>query len=264
MDSLLFLIEMLILGVGVGLISNALGLGGGVIMVPAFLTFVPEMDIHTAKGTSLFIITFVATFNVWRFNANGVMPDWSLPAMMALGAIIGSPLGAWFTILLSDRAATWIFIGFLALVGVRTFFIEPRPVKEDAVRQRRWLALIIGVIAGIVSGATGTGGGAVMIPLALLAGLVSNERVVAMSNAVMIVAAAAAAVTYFYATPTVAVTGTFGQVNVYMAPVVFLGALVSGPFGRVVNARMTLPVRRVIMGLLLGLIVARLVARAVG
>ena len=68
-ELLLSVARMMLIGSGVGLISAALGWGGGILMVPAFLEFVPGMDPHTAKGTSLFIIVFVSTTNVWRLEA---------------------------------------------------------------------------------------------------------------------------------------------------------------------------------------------------
>ena len=72
MNPLFFYPGMLFLGVGVGLMSGALGLGGGILMVPAFLEFVPVMDPHTAKGTSLLIIAWPRP--TWRLSEGHV--DW--------------------------------------------------------------------------------------------------------------------------------------------------------------------------------------------
>ena len=104
---------MIILGGAVGLFSTALGLGGGIVMVPAFMQFVPGIDIHTAKGTSLFIIIFVSAMNAWRMNGTHMSEHIRLGGVIALGSIGGSYLGAWGTTKMSDEAAVWIFVALL-------------------------------------------------------------------------------------------------------------------------------------------------------
>ncbi|MFO7973993.1 MAG: sulfite exporter TauE/SafE family protein, partial [Candidatus Hydrogenedentota bacterium] len=173
MNPLFFYPGMLVLGVGVGLISAALGLGGGILMVPAFLTFVPAMDPHTAKGTSLLIIVFVAAVNVWRLNRGHDNWQWRLALQVSFGSIAGGYLGGWVTQFFDDRVVIWIFIVLLGLAGLRTFFIEPPKVSQDEVRSHNTLAIIIGFLMGLASGLSGIGGGAVLVPLALIAGITS-------------------------------------------------------------------------------------------
>jgi uncharacterized protein len=259
----LFILQMLVIGAAVGLISNALGLGGGIVMVPAFLFFIEGMDTNTAKGTSLLIIAFVALINSWRLNIGPQSIPYRLAFTIAAGSIAGGYLGGWITGLMPDDIVTWLFILFLALVGVRTFFIESPTVEASEVRKRSVLAVVVGFAAGIVGGATGTGGGAVLVPLALMAGLETNARVVALSNMVMIGTAAAAAMAHMMAQQTVNLPYTAGQVTWSLAPLVFVGAMLSAPFGRRLNKVLTIKRRRVVLGVLLVFIALRLIARAV-
>ncbi len=249
---------MIVLGGAVGLFSTALGLGGGIVMVPAFMEFVPGMDIHTAKGTSLFIIIFVSAMNAWRMNGNDMAVHIRLGAVIAVGSIGGSYLGAWGTTKMSDAAAVWVFVALLGFAGARTFFLNERRVPEEDVRKRVPMAIGIGFVAGIVAGATGTGGGAILVPLALWAGIVSNERVVALSNTVMVATCIAGALAHALAEQTTPLDYTVGQVNFALAPLVFIGAQLVRPMGRRINAWLTLRRRRVVMGLLLVVIAARL------
>lgn len=260
--SLLYVAGMLVLGLSVGLISAALGLGGGIFMVPAFIEFVPGMDPNTAKGTSLFIIIFVAAANTWRLNRN--YDDWQLPlaGVLALGSIAGAYLSGWFTASLPPKAVLWIFIAFVGLAAARTFFLKPILVNAEDVRRRRAVAVLIGFATGAASGATGIGGGAVLVPLALWAGLVTNERVSALSNTVMVATCSAGALAHFLAEKTTQMDWTTGQVNVALAPLVFLGAQAAGPLGKWVNARLTFNRRKVVMGLVLLVIALRLGYRA--
>jgi len=151
----------------------------------------------------------------------------------------------------------------MMVVGsARTLLLEPKPVSEEEVRRRNLLAMLIGLMTGTVAGATGIGGGAVLVPLALMAGVIANERVVALSNTVMVATCLAGTVAHFSVTKTADLPWTYGQVNMALAPLVFLGAQVGAPFGKRLNEKLTLPRRKVIMAVLLLAIAARLAYRA--
>lgn len=259
MDMLFFIPGMLLLGAGAGIISASLGLGGGIVMVPAFTEFV-GLDPHTAKGTSLFLIVFIAAMNAWRLN-RGLPTPWRLAALLAAGSIFGGYLGGWVTGLMSGPTVVWLFVGLLGLVGLRTFFIQSPHVADEDVRRRDVGAILIGFASGLVSGMTGTGGGALLVPLALIAGIVTNERVVGLSNLVMIATSLAATAAHFRADHISDLPWTVGQVNLAIPPLVFVGAQFGSPWGKRLNEKLTLPRRRVVMGLLLLLIAARLIYR---
>ncbi len=251
MDAVWFAVEMLLLGCAVGMISAALGLGGGIFMVPAFLFFVDGMDAHTAKGTSLFIIIFVSAVNAWRMNRGEGDRQVSLAVVFAIGSVVGGYFGSWLTTLLPDAGVIWVFIALLGFVGVRTFFIQPRIVRREEVRTRNALATAIGFTAGIVGGATGTGGGAVLVPLALMAGIVSNERAVALSNTVMVVTSLSGSIPNLLAERSVELPWTYGHVCFALAPLVFIGAQLVNPLAARFEKWLTLPRRKVVMGVLL-------------
>lgn len=252
---------MLLLGVGVGLISGSLGLGGGVIMVPAFLTFVPGMDPHTAKGTSLCIIVFVALLNAWRLNRGLAHKPWRLAGLLAAGSIAGGYTGAWVTAQLPEQAVLWLFMALVAVFGVRTFFLQPPEVDAAQVRRRFLLPLCIGFAAGVVGGATGTGGGAVLVPLTLFAALTVNARVTGLSNMVMVATSLAGTLAHLRAEPVFPGQWVVGHVYLYVVPFVFAGAQIGSPVGTRLNARLTLSRRRVVLGALLLLIAARILYR---
>ena len=259
---LLFAIQMLLVGVGVGVVSAALGIGGGILMVPAFITFIDGMDMNTAKGSSSFIIMFVAAYNAYRMNRGDMRSPWQVAAWLSAGSIVGGLFGGWITGLMSDTAVTWVFVALLGFAALRTFFLQPPLVLEEDVRRRRVPSLIAGFAAGIVGGATGTGGGAILVPLALWIGIVSNARVVALSNTVMVATAAAATLAHALSEQSVTLPWTVGLVNVAVAPLVFAGALAGAPLGRRINAMLSLPRRRVVMGVFLLVIAVRLLVRA--
>lgn len=253
-----FLLLQVLVGVGAGIISGALGLGGGILMVPAFMTFVPGMETHTAKGTSLFLIIFVSALNAWRQNRDLERIPWELAAWLATGSIVGSYVAAWITATLPENITLLIFLVLLVLVAWRTFLIKPRTVMESEVRQRRAVTVSIGLLAGIFGGATGTGGGAVLIPLALMAGIVVNERAVGLSNLVMVGTAIAGTIAHLRAEPIYPSDWTVGHVYFAIVPLVFLGSQLSSPYGERLNVKLTLPRRKLLMGVMLLLIALRL------
>lgn len=264
MDLTVYILGMLLLGTGVGIISGSLGLGGGIIMVPAFIAFIPDMDPHTAKGTSLFIIIFVALLNAWRQTRKWEARPWHLAAYLAAGSIVGGYLGSWITNLLSGQIVLGIFIVLLVVLAWRTFFIQPREVNEDSLQQRRIISVLIGLFAGFAGGATGTGGGSVLIPLALLAGIVSNNRAVGLSNMVMVATAIAGSIANLQTEAIYASEWTYGLIAFNLVPLIFIGSQIGSPIGRRLNTRLTLERRRVVMGVFILVITLRLAWEFIG
>lgn len=264
MDTIIFIATMLAVGWGVGILSASLGIGGGILMVPTFLALYPDMDINTAKGSSMFIIMFVATYNAMRMNRGAMKNPIKLVLLIAIGSILGSYFGSWFTAQLPDWYASWVFIGLLFFAVARTFLIKDKEVREEDVETHTAMPVLLGCFAGIVAGATGTGGGAIFVPFALVAGIVSNTRVVALSNAVMIFSASAGTLANLTANQTTDMEWTYGLANISFAPFVIIGAIGAAPLGRKLNQHLSFNRRRIVMGGILLFITIRLVLRTVG
>lgn len=261
MDAVLYVFGMIVLGVGVGIFSAALGLGGGLLMVPAFMFFISGMDEHTAKGTSLFIIILVSASNAWRLNKDLPKVPWRLAGVLASGSIVGSYMGAWVTTRMSNRAVLVIFLVFVVAVGLNSFRMKEKQVREEDVHRHNIFAVIIGFFAGLAGGATGTGGGAVLLPLALSIGIVSNRGAVALSSMVMVATSVAGSVPHLMATPVYTGAGTVGHVALSLVPLTFIGAQLGSEPGVRINHMLTLPRRRLVMGGVLLYIAARLAIR---
>ena len=82
------------LGVGaaVGLLSGFMGVGGGVIAVPA-LTLLFGMSQQMAQGTSLALILVTAPFGALEHDRHGNVARPLLPGL-ALGALVGAPIAS--------------------------------------------------------------------------------------------------------------------------------------------------------------------------
>jgi uncharacterized membrane protein YfcA len=264
MDPVSFIIIMLLVGASVGFVSAALGIGGGMIMVPVFTILWGDkgMDVKTAMGSSLLAIIFVAGYNAWRMNRGTMRNPVSLARNAAIGSVFGGFAGGSVVDFLPAQYVTWFFVALLCFAGFRAFILKDRHVEEKDVEVHLGRTVVIGLATGFVAGMTGTGGGAIFVPFALMAGIVSNYRVVALSNMVMVVTAIAAVARLLIAEPTYDSPWTVGLVDVSLAPLVVAGALVGSPYGRKANAWLTFQRRRIVMGGLLIFFAIRLLLAA--
>lgn len=83
----------LVLGLAVGLVSGYMGVGGGVVAVPAF-TLLLGMPQQLAQGTSLAIILVAAPAGAFEHARHGNVVGRMVPGL-AVGAAIGGPIASW-------------------------------------------------------------------------------------------------------------------------------------------------------------------------
>lgn len=153
---------LIVIGVATGALSGLLGVGGGVIMVPALVAL--GFSRHRANATSLAAIMLVALSGAVAFGFSG---DVDMPVAIALGigGLIGSTVGAHWMNRLSGSVLARIFSVVLLVAGIRMVIGD---VSSAGGVRNTFLAiaamLLIGAIAGLSSGLAGIGGGVLMIP----------------------------------------------------------------------------------------------------
>jgi uncharacterized membrane protein YfcA len=113
----------MLISAGVGYISSFLGIGGGIIHVPA-LCCILGFPIHIATATSHFILAFMALAGTMVHICTGMFAQGvHLTIVLAIGVVLGAQIGA----RLSEKIqGGWIIRGLaaaLALVGVRILTI---------------------------------------------------------------------------------------------------------------------------------------------
>jgi uncharacterized membrane protein YfcA len=115
------------LGLGIGVLTGALaalcGVGGGLIMVPAFV-FLMALDQKSAVATSLAVIIAVSLISTGKYAAASLV-KWQV----VLPVVIGASLSAWFAADLlkhmSNELLARIFAVLMILVGLRMLFLKP-------------------------------------------------------------------------------------------------------------------------------------------
>lgn len=85
----------LLLGVGVGILTMLMGIGGGFVLVPAML-YILGMSANVVVGTSLFQILFVTMATTMMHAMTTKAVDIVLAALLLLGSVTGAQLGAQF------------------------------------------------------------------------------------------------------------------------------------------------------------------------
>ncbi|MER3395355.1 MAG: hypothetical protein C4318_05340 [Acidimicrobiia bacterium] len=106
------------IGVVAGFLSGALGIGGGIVMLPAYYRLL-GMPIKKTTGTSLVVAGLMAipgTLVHWRLGNI----DWYLATGLCAGALVGSYLGSRVTLLSGERRVR-IYVGVL-LVAIGTAY----------------------------------------------------------------------------------------------------------------------------------------------
>lgn len=191
-----------LVGVGVGVLSGLLGIGGGTVMVPLFrLAFGMEPIVATA--TSLFTIVPTSISGMWKHAKNKT----SLPRVGIVCGLTGaclSPVGVWA----ANVSPGWAIMGAAAVVVMYSSFTmlkkalaapkggaakgsrkacekkaatapvaaggssaagaQATPLEAPAIKLTpKYVAKValIGVVAGFMSGYVGVGGGFIMVPL---------------------------------------------------------------------------------------------------
>ena len=121
-------IEVILLGLAVGILVGLMGIGGGVVIVPA-MVYLLKMDQHLAQGTSLFLqlppIGLGALYLYWK---NGQV-DLRAGLMSALGILLGGYAGSLLAIGLPSRHLRGMF-GLFLMLAAALLWRRARPQSD--------------------------------------------------------------------------------------------------------------------------------------
>lgn len=114
---------LLALGVIAGVLSSMVGVGGGIVIVPA-LVFFFAMSQKMAQGTSLaMLLPPIGILAVMNYYKSGYI-DVKVSVILIVSFIIGSYFGSRWALSLPEAALKKIFGGILLLVAVKYLFFS--------------------------------------------------------------------------------------------------------------------------------------------
>jgi len=121
----------LVLGTLVGIVSGYMGVGGGIVAVPAF-TLVLGMSQQAAQGTSLAIIVVTGPAGAIEHSRHGNV-TWALVPWLAAGAAVGAPIASWLAQAVPHATLVRIFALFLLANSIATWLraSPKRPVGSS-------------------------------------------------------------------------------------------------------------------------------------
>lgn len=103
-------------GLGVGLLTGFVGIGGGFMIIPA-LVLLGKTPMKEAIGTSLIIIAFKSVTGFLGYLGQ-VSVDWKLMMSVTVAASLGTIAGAYLTNFIDGKQLEKVFGGFVAAVAI--------------------------------------------------------------------------------------------------------------------------------------------------
>ncbi len=221
MEPLQFFLAILAAAVVAGIVGSLLGLGGGIIVIPA-LTLLLGVDIHHAVGAS--IVSVIATSSgATASNLRQGVANLRVGMLLEAATVTGAVLGATAAAYVGSQALYLIFAAMLtysAIAMYRRRHADQKPnLANDRWSERLGLAGqyadratgnvvnygVVGIptalalmgVAGVVSGLLGVGSGTLKVPAMDLAMRLPMKVSTATSNFTIGVTAAAGAAVHF-------------------------------------------------------------------
>ncbi len=108
--------KLLAIGLGGGLLSGLLGVGGGIVMVP-LLVFWAGYAQREAHATSLGAIIPISIAGIATYGAAGEV-RYGTALALAAGSVVGAPIGARLLVGMDERVLKIVFGVFLVAVSV--------------------------------------------------------------------------------------------------------------------------------------------------
>jgi len=227
------------LSLTVGVLVGLLGIGGGVVLVPA-LVYLLHYDQHMAQGTSLFILLPPIGLGALREYWKNGQVDLRAGIYCALGFLIGGYGGGKIAVPMPSSVLRMIFGCFLMLSAALLWrkttgavAVEPDAAEPHNGSGLRALGIFCTAgFCGVAAGVVGIGGGVLLVPLlSLLFGFSQHKAQGTSLIALIPPTGLLAFLAYWKAGYVDLHTGAL------LIPGVFVGGILGGMLARKINPR---------------------------
>lgn len=252
-----FVALLALVGAFAGVLAGLLGVGGGIVLVPAFyysfsgLGYASPYLMQICLATSLATIIVTSARSVSAHNKKGAV-DWSILKSFAPGIVIGAFIGVAVAAALRSDSLQMIFgctgiaIGVYMAFGNSAWLLGARLPKNPA---RSGMAVVMGFMSVLM----GVGGGSFGVPLMTLYGVPIHRAVATAAGFGAIIAVPSALAFLFVPIPAqVRPPMTIGAVNFAAFAIVIAMTLITTPIGvRIAHAIDPKPLKRIFGGFLI-------------
>jgi hypothetical protein len=227
-------VVLALIGASAGLLGSLMGVGGGIIVVPA-LSELYGVPFREAVGISLVVIVANSSASAAAYVQRGAA-DVRVGVVLELATVAGAILGSSVAGLAPVRTLKLLFAG-VAIYSAVSLWLRRHGTSEaqvvGAYEVKAWgPGLAVSVAAGALSGLLGIGGGVFKVPAMTLAMGIPFKVAAATSNFMIGVTAAAGAYVYWGR----------GEIGAELAAPVVVGTFLGARAGSSLLAR--LPAKR--------------------
>ncbi len=154
------MLELMLLGSTVGVLSGFFGIGGGTILVPILLML--GYETKTAIGISVIQMVFSSIYGSYLNHKKGTL-DIAMVSVIGFGGFMGALLSGSIASYFNDKTLEGIFLAFALFALIRVFFKPKEHLQEKEAGKP--LLLFIGIILGAISMTIGVGGSIILVPI---------------------------------------------------------------------------------------------------
>lgn len=121
---------LIIIGLVAGVMSGFVGVGGGVVIVPALVYFL-GLTQHQAQGTSLFILVLPVGILAVMNYAKSENINWNFGIIIAISFVIGGYFGSKLSLKLSPAVVKLAFGLLMAFVSIKLIYSGYNSLSND-------------------------------------------------------------------------------------------------------------------------------------
>jgi len=113
-----YVVGILLVGLGAGVLSGLFGIGGGIVIVPA-LVMIFGLAQQTAQGTTLALLSIpVSLVAALNYTKAGLI-DWKIAVILAVGFVIGGYFGSKIAVNLDATIMKKMFAVLMILLAAK-------------------------------------------------------------------------------------------------------------------------------------------------
>jgi uncharacterized protein len=203
-------------GVFVGVLIGCVGIGG-VLLVP-ILTYVFHIDIHIAIAAAMFSYMFSGVVGTFIYAQKGSI-NWSQTIWLIIGAAPAAFIGAKVTLSTPGQYLEILIALLVVAAGIKA--MRSQKISEHSSNiTNRYALVFIGIVTGVGSALTGTGGPLFVVPI-MVSLKVAAHTAIGFSQAIQFPIASLATFSNFL----------YGTVDLIVGGLVAGGVIIGSIFG---------------------------------
>lgn len=258
---------LLVIGAFAGVLAGLLGVGGGIVLVPAFYYAFSVLGYESAQlmqlclGTSLATIVVTSVRSVMAHARKGAV-DWQILKQWAPGIVLGAIVGVSVAANLRSASLQMIF-GVLAIIVGLYMTVGRAHWRLGETMPGGFLRALLSPALGFLSVLMGIGGGSFGVPVMSLFN-VPIHRAVATAAGFGVIIAVPSVIGFLFVDMAVKPPFTLGAINGVAFVLIVAMTLITTPWGAALAHRMDPGPLKKVFGVFLILVALNMLRKVLG